>query len=193
MKKFILYTTFLSAITFIACENRNEIFTSSLKGVLKKMNSSKDYKKLKIIAKVPVKNQNIDSFSSIDIKRKNESILYVFNYKSDTLAQNLKVWFLSAKKIYFELELISKSNNLNIENFAYQRQASFDGETLTNENHELFFVKEYTTSFNARPLVLSIDEEYRLAGISIHDKLGMQNDIFNNNILMYNVKNKIIN
>lgn len=41
------------------------------------------------------------------------------------------------------------------------------------------------SSFENRPLVISVEENFKLAVVSIHDELGVTNDIFRDDIVMY--------
>jgi hypothetical protein len=110
---------------------------------------------------------------------------YEFTIQNDTVVQILNFSFLNKDTIKFDLIYKYKKYNYHIKDLAVLKKYTFDGESISTEKGELFFVNEYISTFEKRPLVISVEENFKLAVVSIHDELGIKNDIFRDDIIMY--------
>lgn len=110
---------------------------------------------------------------------------YTYIYESDSLLAILNIRFDVDDTIFFDLLYKSKANLIQHSGLAIFKKFPFDGESISGNDGELFFVNEYYTNYMDRPLVLSIEQDFRVAAVSIHDVEGAKNDIFNGNVIMY--------
>ena len=134
-----------------------------------------------------VKKKEDDTLSKKPKLNFKQEQIYKYEYLSDSISQKLNFWFLNNKTIHFQIKLKSNNGKIDITGEAKLKEFSFDGESISNDEGELYFVTEYVTEYNNRPLVISIDENFKVVKIKIKDCLGIKNDIFEGTLIMFPV------